>query len=124
MTTIAVTADDDRGLAGEMSMHFGHCRYFVLATLDEQKQQVKATDVRANPYAEQHQPGQIPEYIKSLGADIVLSGGMGARAIEWFDRFGIQVATGHRSSVGEAIDAYLTGELQGVTECDHHHDAH
>jgi len=120
MKTIAITANDDRGLAGEMSMHFGHCGYFVLAALDEDSQ-VTSTEVHANPYAEQHQPGQIPAFIKSLGADVVLSGGMGGRAIEFFDELGIEVATGHRPSVGAAIEAYLAGELQGAAGCAHDH---
>jgi predicted Fe-Mo cluster-binding NifX family protein len=120
MKTIAITANDDRGLAGEMSMHFGHCSHFVLATLDDNSQ-VKSTDVRPNPYAEQHQPGQIPDFVKSLGADVVLSGGMGGRAIEFFDELGIEVATGHRPSVGAAIDAYVAGELQGAAGCTHDH---
>ncbi|MBK1650159.1 NifB/NifX family molybdenum-iron cluster-binding protein [Rhabdochromatium marinum] len=121
MKTIAVTANDDRGLAGEMSMHFGHCSHFVLATLDDNSQ-VKATDVRANPYAEQHQPGQIPDFIKSLGANVVLSGGMGGRAIEFFDQLGIEVATGHRPNVGAAIEAYVAGELNGAAGCAHDHE--
>ncbi|EIC21329.1 NifB/NifX family molybdenum-iron cluster-binding protein [Thiorhodovibrio frisius] len=120
MKTIAVTANDDRGLAGEMSMHFGHCSHFVLATLDE-KSQVKSTDICVNPYAEQHQPGQIPDFVKSLGANVVLSGGMGGRAIEFFDQLGIEVATGHHSSVGAAIDAYAAGELKGASGCAHDH---
>jgi predicted Fe-Mo cluster-binding NifX family protein len=123
MKTIAVTANDDRGLAGEMAMHFGHCSHFVLATIDDQGK-VKATEVKANPYAEQHQPGQIPAFIKSLGAEAVLSGGMGARAMEFFDEFGIAVATGHRASVGDAIAAYVAGELSGSAACAHdHHDS-
>lgn len=123
MKTIAITANDDAGLTGEMSMHFGHCSHFVLASIDE-NHQVTATEVQANPYAEQHQPGQIPEYIKSLGADVVLSGGMGGRAIEWFQQLGIEVATGHHPSVGAAVEAYLAGELAGASGCTHDHDHH
>ena len=31
MKKIVLTANDDRGLEGEMAMHFGHCPYFVVA---------------------------------------------------------------------------------------------
>lgn len=120
MKTIAITANDDQGLNGEMSMHFGHCSHFVLVDVDD-TDQLTITKVQANPYAEQHQPGQIPEYIKSLGADVVLSGGMGGRAIEWFQQLGIEVATGHRPSIEAAVKAYLAGELNGASGCTHDH---
>jgi len=68
---------------------------------------VAATEVHPNPFAANHEPGQIPQYIGSLGADVVVAGGMGSKAIEWFRQFGIAVATGARSSVAETLDAYL-----------------
>ncbi len=34
MKKIVLTANDDRGLDGEMAMHFGHCSHFVLAHVD------------------------------------------------------------------------------------------
>ncbi len=121
MKKIVLTANDDRGLAGEMSMHFGRCTHFVLAQVGDDNQ-VEATEVHANPYAERHEPGQIPEYIKSLGANVVIAGGMGGKAIEWFRQLGIEVATGGaRPGVGETLDAYLAGAVTGVAECDHNH---
>lgn len=120
MKTIVLTANDDRGLAGEMAMHFGHCSHFVLVRLDEERR-VAATEVHANPYAERHEPGQIPQFIHSLGADTVVAGGMGAKAIEWFGKLGIQVVTGARPQVGETLEAYLAGEVEGIEECRHEH---
>ncbi|EGV31673.1 Dinitrogenase iron-molybdenum cofactor biosynthesis protein [Thiorhodococcus drewsii AZ1] len=120
MKKIVLTANDDRGLAGEMSMHFGHCSHFLLAEIDADGKIVD-TQVHANPYAEHHEPGQIPEFIHSLGADVVVAGGMGAKAIQWFSQFGIQVVTGARPSVAETLDAYLAGAVDGIAECDHKH---
>lgn len=121
MKKIVLTANDDRGLAGEMSMHFGHCTHFVLAQVGDDNR-VEATEVHANPYVERHEPGQIPDFIKSLGADVVVAGGMGGKAIEWFRQLGIEVATGARPGVGETLDAYLAGTVTGVAECDHDHE--
>jgi predicted Fe-Mo cluster-binding NifX family protein len=121
MTTIVITANDDLGLDGEMALHFGHCPYFVIAEVDAERH-ITATRVQANPYAEQHQPGQIPQYIKSLGADVMLAGGMGGKAIEWFEQLGVEVASGAYPTVNAALTAYLGGQLSGVTECQHDHD--
>ncbi|MBK1709189.1 NifB/NifX family molybdenum-iron cluster-binding protein [Marichromatium gracile] len=120
MKKIVMTANDALGLAGEMSMHFGHCSHFVVAQLDDTDRLVGA-EVLANPFADAHQPGQLPTYIQSLGADVVLAGGMGAKAIELFARNGIEVVTGARPGVGETLNAYLAGELNGVSQCAHDH---
>ena len=120
MKKIVLTANDNRGLDGEMAMHFGHCSHFVLAHVDSDHR-VTATEVHPNPYAEHHEPGQIPEFIHSLGADVVVAGGMGGKAIEWFHQFGIEVATGARSSVAETLNAYLAGTVAGTAACGHEH---
>lgn len=52
---------------------------------------------------------------------MVVVGGMGGKAIEWFDQLGIQVATGARPSVAETLDAYLAGSVAGVAERNHEH---
>lgn len=120
MKKIVLTANDDRGLEGEMAMHFGHCPHFVVAHVDDERN-IGQVDVQVNPYAENHQPGQIPQYIHTLGANVVIAGGMGAKAIEWFQQFGIEVATGALPTVGATLEAYLNGAVSGVTECNHDH---
>lgn len=120
MKKIVLTANDANGLEGAMSMHFGHCTHFVLAQVDSDNR-IEATEVHVNPYAERHEPGQIPEFIKSLGADVVVAGGMGAKAIQWFNQLGIEVATGARDGVRETLEAYLVGAVAGVSECNHEH---
>lgn len=118
MKKIVLTANDDRGLSGEMARHFGHCPYFAVVHVRE-GQGVEWAGVHANPYAESHEPGQIPHYIKSLGADVVIAGGMGGKAIDWFRGLGIEVVTGVRQDVGATLDAYLAGALNGAAECRH-----
>jgi predicted Fe-Mo cluster-binding NifX family protein len=120
MRTIVLTANEDRGLDSEMSMHFGHCSHFVVVRVDPDNR-VTGMEVSPNPYAGHHQPGQIPQYISALGADVVVAGGMGEKAIDWFRRSGIEVATGARGSVAQTLDAYLAGAVAGATECRHEH---
>lgn len=118
---VVITANDNQGLNGQLAQHFGHCPFFVVAEVDANHQIISVT-VNANPYAENHQPGQIPQYVKTLGADVVLAGGMGGRAIEFFQQLGIEVASAAHSKVGDALTAYLAGQLSGVVECNHDHD--
>ena len=48
---------------------------------------------------------------------VMLSGGMGGRAIQFFDQFGIQAATGATGTVRSALESYLGGELVGAAPC-------
>ena len=53
----------------------------------------------------------------------MIAGGMGPRAIDFFNQLGIDVATGAQGKVRDVVEAYLRGEIQGVVACEHHgHD--
>jgi predicted Fe-Mo cluster-binding NifX family protein len=112
---IAITAETDQGLASPVAQHFGHTPYFVLVELKDSS--VQATEVIANPFAEAHEPGQIPAFVHEQGAEVMISGGMGGRAIQFFRDAGVQTATGANGSVGDALQAYLNGQLQGAAPC-------
>jgi len=118
---IAISSDDNTGLNSRVSGHFGHCPYFTLAEIEDNRiKSVKAID---NPYAQQHIPGQIPEFIHGQGVNVMLSGGMGQRAVMFFEQYGIEVATGATGTVEQTLQAYLAGQLHGAEPCaGHHHD--
>jgi predicted Fe-Mo cluster-binding NifX family protein len=112
---IAVSADNNNGLDSVVSPHFGRCPYFVLIDVEDRDvRQVRAVD---NPYYGNHQPGQVPAFIHSLEADVMLSGGMGGRAISFFQQFGIEGVTGAYGTVRQSVERYLGGELKGAAPC-------
>jgi predicted Fe-Mo cluster-binding NifX family protein len=116
---IAVAAEDDRGLEGEVGAHFGRCPYYLLVDTDDQT--VTGSRVVANPYFEVHRPGVMPRFIRDLGSNVIIAGGMGPKAIEMFHDFGIDVATGATGSVSTVLGSYLRGEHRGVVPCAHDH---
>jgi len=112
---IAVSADNKNGLGSVVSPHFGRCPCFVVVELDgHEVQEVREVD---NPYYGSHQPGQVPAFIHSLGANVMLTGGMGGRAIAFFEQFGVQGVTGAYGTVHQSVERYLGGELQGAEPC-------
>jgi predicted Fe-Mo cluster-binding NifX family protein len=119
---IAVAAEDDRGLCGQVSSHFGRCPFYVLVAANDRS--VLGSRVVANPYVDLHRPGVMPRFIRDLGANVVLAGGMGPQAINMFRSFGIDVATVPSGSVTTALTAYLSGEHQTVLPCAHAHSSH
>ncbi len=112
---VAISADDSNGLDSVVSPHFGRCPYYVLVDLDGRE--VSQVNTVENPAYGQHRPGQVPGFIKSHGADVMLAGGMGRRAIGFFQQYGIQAATGATGTVRHALEQYLGGELQGAEPC-------
>jgi predicted Fe-Mo cluster-binding NifX family protein len=112
---IAVSADNKQGLDSVVSPHFGRCPHFVLVDLDGQAVgQVQEVD---NPFFGNHQPGQVPGFIARLGATVMLTGGMGGRAILFFEQYGIEGVTGAYGTVRQSVERYLGGELKGAAPC-------
>jgi Mrp family chromosome partitioning ATPase/predicted Fe-Mo cluster-binding NifX family protein len=116
---VAVATEDDKALEGEVSMHFGRCRYYTLVEVQDGR--VGATRCVENPYYDNHQPGVMPQFIHGLGADVILAGGMGPKAVQLFHGFGMDVATGAVGRVDKVVEAYLAGRLAGTVPCNHDH---
>lgn len=51
---------------------------------------------------------------------MIVTGGMGPRAVEAFRELGIKVFTGTYCTVKEALEVYLKGELKGGEPCKGH----
>jgi predicted Fe-Mo cluster-binding NifX family protein len=79
--------------------------------------EVKAVNAVDNPHYGQHAPGVVPAFIHSQGVDVMLTGGMGGRAIAFFGQLGVEAVTGASGTVGHALELYLGGQLRGVQPC-------
>jgi predicted Fe-Mo cluster-binding NifX family protein len=112
---VAISVDNRNGLDSVVSPHFGRCPHFALVDLDGRD--VKDFRNVDNPYYGQHQQGQVPAFIHSLGANVMLSGGMGGRAIMFFQQFGVEGVTGAFGTVRQSIERYMDGQLQGAAPC-------
>lgn len=112
---IAVSTDNKAGLDSIVAPHFGRCPHYVLVDVEGgEAREVQEVD---NPYYNAHEPGQVPAYIHSLGVDVMLAGGMGGRAIMFFQQFGIEGVTGACGTVRQSLERYLGGELKGAAPC-------
>lgn len=123
---IAVTSESNTGLDSPTSHHFGRCPYYVFVDVEENE--IKGVHTTPNPFASGHQPGQVPQFIHQQDANVILSGGMGYRAINFFQQLDIKVATGAQDTVGETVQRFLNGELNEAAPCNdsvaHHQGGH
>ncbi len=113
---IAFSAATERGLDSSISPHFGRCPFYVFIELDE-KNNITSVNSIVNEQAQSHDPGQLPAYIKEQQVEVMISGGMGGRAVDFFHQYNISVATGASGTVQESLDNYLSGNLHGDAPC-------
>ena len=112
---IAVSSESKNGLDSVVAEHFGRCPGFVV--VDVEQGVIGAVRSVDNPYYPNHEPGQVPAFIGSLGAKVMLTGGMGGRAIQFFQQAGIEAVTGAAGTVRQSVERYLSGELQSAAPC-------
>ena len=119
MKRIALACEDNQGLDGQISQHFGRCPYYLI--LDVDGNEIKNAKTVSNPYYNNHVPRMVPQFINQQGVNVMIAGGMGPRAIDMFTSLGIEVATGAMGNTGNVLQAYLRGEISGVEPCKHDH---
>ncbi len=116
MITIAIPS-----IEGRLHGHFGGCREFTLVQADpEQKKILNTRTVTPPPHA----PGLFPRWLREQGANVIIVGGIGGRALAIFAKEGIEVRAGEPDATVEALaTAYLDGRLVNEPAgCAHHHN--
>lgn len=119
MVKIVIPVADEKG--DTVSAHFGRAPYFAWYQVSEGK----VVDRGVAPNDSSHFGGQglPPERMMALGADIVISAGMGQRAISMFQNSTVAVLQALDASVEKSIQHYVEGKLTELTEgCLHAHD--
>ena len=106
-----------------LSQHFGRCRTYTFFDVDTESGNIDSERTEVPPA---HEPGVLPAWIAEVGGSVVITGGMGPRAIQLFEQRGIQVVLGAPSvSPREAAEAFLADNLQtGDSSCNHSDDDH
>ncbi len=124
MSKIAFATDTKDGLQAPISQHFGRCACFIV--LDVGKSDDSSFEVYPNAAAENHNPGDVPNLIKSFGANTIVSGGMGYRAKQFFEDMGIQCVVGAAGTVGQVVEQIRSGDfvLPETNDCPGCSDEH
>lgn len=99
---IAVATDNNK-----VTQHFGHCENYNIYTVAENKI-IQETTV-LNPG---HKPGFLPKFLADLDVTVIISGGIGAKAVEIFNAQGIEVVIGPQGDSKTAAYHFLEGKLK------------
>lgn len=114
MIKIAVASEGE-----EVARHFGHCETFEI--FEAENGQIVGSQSIPNPG---HKPGFLPNFLNDQGVNVVISGGMGAGAVEIFNEKNIEVITGAQGQARVAAELYLKGMLKSTGAVCHDHKHH
>ena len=101
---------------GKLTAHFGHCQEFALVEVKNNR--IKSQENLVPP---PHEPGVLPKWLNALGTNVIIAGGMGAKALNLFAQNNIEVIVGAPSlTPEELVGRYLDKTLEsGANVCDH-----
>ncbi|MEJ2536472.1 MAG: NifB/NifX family molybdenum-iron cluster-binding protein [Calditrichia bacterium] len=122
---IAITVEETLDGMGRVADHFGRCSKFKVYEVNDQKKIVNE-EIYQNPLQGSHGGTcQLPHYLNKIGANVVIAGGMGRKAIALFEQYGINIITAPGMNIDEALYGYLNEEISGYQECaGHQGDCH
>jgi len=122
---IAITVEETLDGMSRVSDHFGRCSKFKVYEVNDQKKIVNE-EIYQNPLQGSHGGTcQLPHYLNKIGANVVIAGGMGRKAIALFEQYGINIITAPGMNIDEALYGYLNEEISGYKECaGHQGDCH
>ncbi|MBD6955632.1 MAG: NifB/NifX family molybdenum-iron cluster-binding protein [Thermoplasmata archaeon] len=106
---IALPLEENMGEKSRISPHFGRSGYF--AFVEVEGKEIKSFRIVENPFRE-HGVGDLPEFIKKQGAEMLIAYGMGERAIEFFNSYGIRVILGVEGNFLSAVRDFLSGKIE------------
>ncbi|MBN2380284.1 NifB/NifX family molybdenum-iron cluster-binding protein [candidate division WOR-3 bacterium] len=113
---IAVPTDDGKRIAE----HFGRAQTFAIFEIEDGQIKSKAIiDSRSPHLSGQHGQDHGAWFMSALeGYDVIISRGMGRRAIAYFQEAGIKPVFTDMDDVEEAVRAYGNGTLQECAQPD------
>ena len=101
------------GLSDHVSPHFGRAPVFTIVDTE-------TNTVEVLPNTSEHMGGSglPPAHMAAAGVQVMLCSGIGPRAIQMFEQYGIRVYVGASGTVRDAVQAWRKGLLREATDKD------
>lgn len=106
---------------GRIDNHFGHCEFFTLIDLNEQKEVIETGALAGSK--ECGCKSNLAEELAAAKVDLMLASGIGEGAIRKLKQQHIEVIAGFKGSVEEVLEKYLKNDyLPNFSICTDHHE--
>ncbi|MFP3950767.1 MAG: NifB/NifX family molybdenum-iron cluster-binding protein [Candidatus Bathyarchaeia archaeon] len=112
MTRVVIPVTDENGEV--LHEHFGRAPYYAWFDIDDSE----LVDSGVVPNDSEHfgGTGYPPERINDMGGDVVITLGMGIRAIRMFQDIDVAVLRSETREVEESLVRFINEELEELTE--------
>jgi len=108
-------ASDGKEMESSLAQHFGRCLYYIF--VDIKNGEIKNIEAKKNPFFDNHEPGVVPRFIAEEKTDVIISGGMGQKAIDWFEKLNVRPITTEPRKIKDILNDYLNGKLKEAEPC-------
>ncbi len=90
-----------------VGQHFGKVPNYTI--IDSETEEVEIV-----PNTSEHTGGVgvPPDQLSKIGVNIMLCGGLGTRAVQLFESYGIEVYTGAQGTAADTFNAWKSGKLE------------
>jgi predicted Fe-Mo cluster-binding NifX family protein len=119
MVKLLVPVQEFKGLDSTISPHFGRAPLLAEAIISKEGDIVSLQSLENTPHGERHGHGGTHKRVADLEPDALVVMAMGPRGLRDFGDRGIAVFTGSVRTIGEAVEAYVGGDLSPLTEACH-----
>lgn len=116
---VGIVLENENGLTGDVCAHFGQCKYFFIADVDNEKKKVVSSKIVPNNA--QHGGGgcvAVDEILKHAVTHVI-AGGMGMGAQQKFAGAGVKVF-GYSGKAQAALEDLMNNTLGGLDACRDH----
>ena len=105
----------------QVDEHFGHCEYFTVFTIDDQKKIL--SEEKITPATGCGCKSNIAQTLSQMGVQYMLAGNMGQGAVNVLNNQGINVLRGCSGNVKDVAESWLAGTLNdsGIACAQHEH---
>ncbi|MFX0014050.1 MAG: NifB/NifX family molybdenum-iron cluster-binding protein [Promethearchaeota archaeon] len=110
---LCIPSETRDGLESQVGYHFGRVPSYTI--YDDETKRIEIVENTSS-----HMGGiKLPaELLRDYNVDVMLCGGLGRRAIQLFEQFGIEVYIGAHGTVEDAIKQYNRNKLRMATDKD------
>lgn len=114
---ICIPVLTQEGMNSPLSSHFGQADYFAM--FDDETQALTFFNNTGHHHGGTLTPAEI---IHQAGAQVVLCGGLGGKAVQLFQQLGVHVFNQASGTVADILAAYKAGSLPEATDATACHD--
>lgn len=101
---------------GILDAHFGHCKQFAIYDIEDNR--ISSTELIDAP---PHEPGLLPRFLSGKGVTDIIAGGMGQKAIQLFQRAGVNAFVGApKLPADHLVKGFMNETIEfSANYCDH-----